>query len=539
MRARFGALIALALLSAACQLDPRALAGKPVPARGGQYTEAIVGNAGILNPLFAQEENARDINSLLYQGLVGVNAGQDIVPVLAREWIVSPDGLTYAFRVRADVRWADGEPFGVDDVLFTYGLLQDPAYSEPGAAFWREVKVSAEGDTVRFALKAPSAAFPVALTIGIIPRHAFRGLSPSAVSADPHSGPAALGTGPFLVESIARDRRTVTLKRNPYAAAPAFLDRVVFRSYPTQEDATGALLGGQVDGLGGILPAQLQSLRSRPDLEIHSLRTYTFVAALFALRPENAPLFDPVPVRQALVQGIDRAAIVKNVLGGYGEPAPGPIPPSDWAYKAAAADRAAHDPKAAAQALEASGWLLTPGSPFRSKGGRSLTIDLVTTDAYPYRQVADLIAEQLRSIGVEIRVEGVAASALVSRYLIGRNFQMAVAAFDNGPDPDQFALWHSGQPKDSVTFGDSLPRQALIDKDLEDGRATTDRRRRAAAYADFQDLMADAAPAAFLYEPHYLYAVARRVKGFRTDAVIEPAGRFAYISSWYLNTRVH
>jgi ABC-type transport system substrate-binding protein len=58
-----------------------------------------------------------------------------------------------------------------------------------------------------------------------------------------------------------------------------------------------------------------------------------------------------------------------------------------------------------------------------------------------------------------------------------------------------------------------------------------------AAYADFQDLMQDAAPAAFLFEPHYAYLVSNRVRGLRTSAVIEPVDRFQHVAEWYVVTR--
>ena len=95
---------------------------------------------------------------------------------------------------------------------------------------------------------------------------------------------------------------------------------------------------------------------------------------------------------------------------------------------------------------------------------------------------------------------------------------MALEAFDDGPDPDQFGLWHSGAPAGSLNFaGPLVPKQALIDKDLEDGRANSDPTARRAAYADFQNLTSDAAPALFLFEPHYDYIVLKRVQGCEAD----------------------
>jgi len=162
-------------------------------------------------------------------------------------------------------------------------------------------------------------------------------------------------------------------------------------------------------------------------------------------------------------------------------------------------------------------------------------VELVAADSYPSHQVADALAAQLLNIGIQINVKAVPASQLVQKYLIGRNYQMALVSFDVGPDPDQYSLWHSGADPASLNFAYSRG-WGLIDSDLENGRAAVDAQARLAAYIDFQMLMADAAPAIFLYSARYDYAVSQRVHGVRINKVIEPADRFQYVTEWYVNT---
>ena len=104
----------------------------PKPARGGTAVEALIGQATVLNPLFETNESMRDVDSLIYQGLTAVDGQQDVIGVLASDWAVSPDHLTYTFDIRDGVKWADGEAFGADDVLFTFGggyqIALAPAY---------------------------------------------------------------------------------------------------------------------------------------------------------------------------------------------------------------------------------------------------------------------------------------------------------------------------------------------------------------------------------------------------------------------------
>jgi peptide/nickel transport system substrate-binding protein len=112
---------------------------------------------------------------------------------------------------------------------------------------------------------------------------------------------------------------------------------------------------------------------------------------------------------------------------------------------------------------------------------------------------------------------------------------MALVVFDVGPDPDLFTLWHSGAEPGTLNFA-YAHGWGLIDKDLEDGRASVDQPARLAAYADFQALIADQAPAIFLYSAHYDYAVSQRVRGVHLNHVIEPEDRFQYVTDWYVNT---
>jgi peptide/nickel transport system substrate-binding protein len=517
------------------------------PVQGGQVVEAIAGTAGPLNPLYEQGVNEKEIDSLIYQGLTAVNPRQQVVGLLARSWAVSADGLAYTFSLRRDVRWADGAPFNADDVIFTYSTLQSPDYLQPTQQQWKSVAIEKVDDMqVKFTLKAPSAAFPLELRQGILPKHAFQGVRIADMTRSPRSGARAIGTGPFKVGTISSDRHFVTLDRNQYANPRPYLDHFVFRSYPSLGDAVDAVSRGEADTVGDLLPQGISALAKRPDLTLKEIRTFNFAAVLFNLTPDLAVYFQPPAVRQALNQAIDRKAIVSGVLEGHADAATGPIPPTDWAYARETANKYPYNPVQAAKTLQDAGWTMNMTTGVLDKGGHSFQVHLVTADAYPYRPVAEAVRDQLRLIGVQVQVDPVPATVLVSKYLVGKQFQLALADFENGSDPDQSSLWHSGASADSLNFtsADRLPKQALIDKDLEDGVARTengvvktDEASRKLAYADFQDLMADAAPAIFLFEPHYTYVISRRVRGVRTNPVIEPIDRFQYVTDWFAATQ--
>lgn len=509
------------------------LASNASGARGGSrpFTEAMIGTPGYLNPLYAGDDNARDIDALVYQGLTRIGPDQQPAPLLARDVKASPDARSFEVKLRTGVLWADGQPFNADDVMFTVAALQDAGYTAPEAANWRGVVAKrAADDEVDFKLAAPDAAFPSLLRIGILPSHLFRGHDPSAITASAYSAAKALGTGPFMVDSISADRGTVRLKANPHADPAPKLDAFVFQRYSSLADAAAALTRGEVDGLGGLAAPEVAGL-GRSVARLHEQRSFSFSAMLFGDDPQLA---SPA-VRRALNQAVDRGALVHRVLAGHADPSQTSIPPSDWAYSTAAAARYPYDPGAAAAALDAAGWSFPAQGVVREKDGRQLAVTLVVAADFPDRQVADLLRSQLGRIGVQVTVETVSAKDLLSRHIVIRSYQAALVSLDNGPDPDQFAFWHSSEKAFPLNFS-SLPKQSFIDKDLEDGRATSDRDARLAAYGDLQSLLADAAPALFLYEPHYEYAVSPRVAGVRLNATVDAADRFEYVTDWSLAT---
>ena len=512
------------------------MATVPKPARGGTAVEALVGQATVLNPLFETNESTRDVNSVIYQGLTAVDSQQNVVGVLASGWSVSPDHLSYTFDIRAGVKWADGQPFGADDVLFTYKVLQDLEYQQPGADNWRQVGVAA-GATgqVVFTLRAPDASFPLSLRVGIIPKHIFAGMAPDQIEASPYSGIRAFGTGSFKVGSI--NQLAITLDRNPYAVPQPYLDHLVLRTYPATDpqSAIRAVLTGAADLVGGIQPQEVSTLQGRTDLTVQEARMFTNSFVTFNGDGDGKTFFGDSKIRVALVQAINRQRVVSDVFAGRADSDPTPIPTADWAYSPAAANLHPYDPAAAGTALDAAGWLLDPSSKLRTKKGVPFKVSLVAADSYPNQQIAAAISNQLAEIGVEVDVKPLPASKLLQDNVLTHKYQMALISIDVGPDPDQYSLWHSGIDPGSLNFAYSRG-WGLIVKDLEDGRAAVDPPSRLAAYIDFQMLMADAAPAIFIYASRYEYAVSQRVHGVHMNKAIDPYERFQYVTDWYVNT---
>ncbi len=511
---------------------------RPIPAATGTYTEGVVGRLGSLNPLFVEgDENARALASLIFEGLTRIEPGGEVGGALAQEWERNADEKTYRFTLRRGVRWADGHPLLADDALFTIRLVQDSAYQ--GTLFagnWRGAQAEVEDpEHLRVTLPAPSAAFLAnAAELPILPHHVFASASPAGIRNHPYNL-QPFGTGPFRVAHRKGD--LITLDRNPTARRAPFLERINIRSFNTDEDAAAALRRGDIDGLAEpprVAALSLPAARVR----LYSAETYRYASLLFNLKPDVS-YFQDRRVRQAIGKAIDRPRLIRDALAKQASLSDGPIPPAiSWAVNPQLRPLG-YDVSDAQRLLDEAGWReLAPDAPRVNGSGQAFRISLVVgQEQAPLRTVAQYISDDLLKVGIEVEVVAVNPADLLRRFLRPRAFELALVTFDNGSDPDVFLFWHSSAAASGGFNFVSMRRNVFIDRDLEEGRATSDRALRQLAYFDFQRRLAEELPAVFLFSPRFIYAVNRRVKGIALDTTLEPSMRFRGVEHWYVDTR--
>lgn len=503
---------------------------RPVP--GGAYVEAVVGQPLSLNPLaHPNDPVTRDVGRLVYAGLVEVVDGTRIAGALARDWSTTPDGLTYTFRLRPDVRWHDDQNVTSADVLATVALLQSPAYPGPRevADIWRSVRAEApDAGTVVFHLQQPFAPFIEACSVAVLPRHLF-GTDSSANLLDHPNSYLPIGAGPFRLRAI--DSGGISLIRNDaYFGARPFLEEVHFRFFPDANTAAKALVDGTVDGFAGVSRLGLPPPNGGSvSFTAHEAPLFGQQLILF-LSEDNAILREP-GVRRAISRALDRWAIVDGALGGQGVPAYGPIPAYSWAYSSLVEQ--GPDLGQAARLLDDTGWV---GAPIRSRAGRELRVELATTTDERDAAVGEAVAVQLGSAGFRVAIQPFEPLELYRERLSARRFDLAVVSVSLGTsDPDPSWLWHSSQRVDGLNF--AAYANPVADDLLARGRAESDPGRRLDALVAFQSLWENDVPSVVLASPLLVYTMSSRVHGVRLGIVPEPSARFQHMDEWYVQTQ--
>lgn len=509
---------------------------KPVPIAGGTYVEGTVGQPQYLNPVFASgNDTDDDFIKLLFAGLFRFDPQHFVVPNLAESFTVSPDEKTYTVVLKPNLVWSDGEPLTVDDVLFTFGLIQDPAMKSPLYGSFRTVTVERVDDrTLKFTLEKPLAPFLSSLSVGILPEHRWRDVQPNTARLN-KLNLEPIGAGPYRIAEIRYDAggniRFTRFEPNPYwsGTAPRIAD-LNFRFFADPESALAGLKQGKVDGLSYITSDEKAAVDA-VGTRILPLRLPQYTALFLNLKRSD---LGTAKVREALALALDRPAITREATNGTASVIHGPLP-QGFLGSTPAESPHPFDAARAAALLDEAGWKKSEDG-VRRQGKDELKLVLTTSDRTDYAKAAGLIEQAWDALGINTTVDLVPAVKMQREIIRPRNYDVILFGQIIGADPDPFPFWHSSQERDpGLNLAIFFNKE--IDKLLEDARGTTNLTDRTTKYAEFQNRLNQIIPAIFLYQPSYLYVLPKKVKGFAQESLVEPSDRFSDITNWYMNTR--
>lgn len=499
------ALGAPTIAAAAPTTAPAATAAAPAGQRGGTVRFPL-GSDPVPNPITVPGGLASIFgNKALFNSLVRYDS-KTLAPVgdLAEGWTFAPDGRALTFKLREGVKWHDGRPFGAEDVKFTFDTMMRREVNARFRSNIRGVTEAVVDDprtvTLRLANPVPSLPIQLGYNIHMIPKHLLEGQdinAPRDFLAKP------IGTGPFkFVE--ATPGSTLTVERNPdfHFGAP-LLDRIIFRIVPDINAQLAQLRSGELDFML-MEPDQVDSVRGVQNIVVQNAAQVNYYYIAYN---NERPVFREKAVRQALTMGIDRGAIVRDVLGGAGQVAHGPINPLlAWAYTDDVR-KIPFDQNGARSMLDEAGWRAGAGG-VREKNGERLSFELIVDKGNTTREsVAQIAQQQWKAIGVEARINVMEFNASLDRFNKG-NYDAIVEWYITPPDPDVSAWYSTGGTSNQWKF--SNPQ---VDDLLAQARTETDLNKRGALYKQFLGIIAEEVPITYLYYPQEIRGLSSRLQG--------------------------
>jgi peptide/nickel transport system substrate-binding protein len=471
-----------------------ACTGTPTPSAGGRpdNTALVLAEAtepAALNPLAGY---APDGSAKIFDGLLEHAADGSVKPVLAKALPeVSADGKSWTITIPAGIKFSNGAPLTVADVLATYRALLDPVVASPLRARYSMLTAVDQVDagTVRFDLAYPYAPFPQLLTLGILPATS---LTPAVPVGRSPIDTKPIGTGPYVLASWTKGRSMVLTANPTYFGGAPKVKRVTVEF--AADDATRAadLRAGKLDG-AAVSPEQAATFAQSNAFNIltdpsSDLRAITL--------PAHAAATSDPAVRLALNLAVNRASLVTRELNGHGSAAITPMPTVLPEFIEPDATLA-YDPDRAENLLQTGGWLPGPDG-IRARDGvtAAITLDYPTGDTLD-KALAEAFATSAQEIGVKVTTVALPPDQVSARQGADATLISTGDPFD--PDLGLYNLLDSTSGGDPTGYADPA-----VDTALNTGRHSIDPAQRAVAYRAFQRAyLADPAMVTLAFTDHF------------------------------------
>ena len=485
---------------------------------GGTYIEATVGRVNSMNPLFATTSSEKVLSRLMFATLASDDYSGHTGPALASHIGYTDDGKTWRIHLRDGLSWSDGEPITNKDVMFTIGLIQNPAVSTIYTANLEGVKVREEenGDIV-FSLPSAYADFESALAIPIVPEHVLKD-TPLKTLAEADFSKSPVTSGAFYfnaVQGVDDDERVYYLTANPnYYLGKPMVSSFAIHTYEDDDDILAALKSGAVTAtaeLDGTITDQVSS-------ETHTKRYSKINAGVFAFFNNSRSALSNADMRRAIRLGLNLAEI-----------------------RAAAPDTEALDLPILGSQITLSNLPSIPSGDSETakakiaelSGDNKINLEIATVNSGYLPEVAEKFAENLRALGFEANVSAYAESQeFVANIISKRNYDILIYEVELGADPDPLAYYYSSQAQ-AAGLNLSNYRNSLVDDLLIGARGTTDTALRARKYEKFLEYWATDAPAVGLYQANMTYIYNKNVQTYNDSNILVTAlDRFLDVENW-------
>ena len=469
------------------------------------------------SPLFNEEVPAAQVDALLYGGLVKLDSNLQPIADLAERvptlqngdvtWNRAAGTMDVSYRLRAGLRWSDGQPLTSADVAYTWQLIVNPqvqgVLSPDGYQSISHVDIH---DAQRFTLHFDRV-YPKYLNLfpAILPQHRLGAIAPEKLGGDPFWGRPDVVSGPFKISEMVPDDHITLIRNDAWSQGRPgrrpHLDSIIYRLYPDSGQLLDAARAGQVSLALEIPDDQLATLTNTGSATTQHRSQLAYEQVTFNQADPNPVTGQPPPWKddpallQALRMAIDRPGMVKKFFRGQAQLADSPIPSALASF---------HDPNvavsydlaSATRLLDGDGWAVGPDG-IRSKKGRRLSFHLVTALGSPLRNaIRDRMIADWHKLGAEVIPTEAHPSELFSGYAEGGllergQYEAGLWTWSIGPDPDGvYPLEHSSQiPTDqNQGLGSNFGRfnSPDLDRNLDRGRATLVMIERAKAYAAFE-----------------------------------------------------
>ena len=554
--------LAVALVATACaspQSTPATSAtAKPAatdaPVRGGTAIVAIWQEPSTLAAHYANQTVTTIVNNGVLEGLAETTTDGEYIPTLATRIptvanggvVVKGTKLDVTWELKPGLKWSDGEPVDSADIKFTWEIwMKDPKVNNRTG--FSEIESIDLPNNLTAVVHYKSIYAPYPVNFGsLMPRHL---LEKEADISKTDYVRKPMGTGPFKVTDF-KAGDSITIERNPnYRGAPdkPYLDKIIFKSVPSSQVALAQLQAGEVHAMWNLTEAQTPDVEKSTGLALQVVQgpTVERIELNTAVNKEYPdpnsvhPVLGDIEMRKALLYATPKQQLIDKLLFGKAKPGSSPVSQGWAAYKQ---PQESYDQAKANATLDKAGWVKGSDG-IRTKNGVRASLTYATTTGDQLRErVQQVLVDEWKAIGVEVKIQNQPSSVLLSGSCTGKDprklgtFDLIMYASTPGIDPHSTIAtrYHSRQiPTRADCAGQNYTRfkNPDADKAIEEAGATLDLEKRKSAYATSMKLLNDAYVIIWLYDRANIDARVNALQGWQPNVW----RRFTWnVQDWWL-----
>lgn len=383
-----------------------------------------------LNPTAGVLVSEYEVWNLHYATLTDKAAADfETIPGLAESWEGSDDGLTYTYTLREGLLWSDGQPLTADDVAWNINTSRDQGWSNHISTTVNLDAEAVDERTVRITSSVPDPKLPN-MDVYLVPRHIWEPVATDAEAIVGYDGLDGVGSGPFTISEF-RDQQSVTMVANPnywgWEGEEPPIDQVIFRFFSNPDAMVAALQQGEIDAAQTIPSGSVEALEGAENIEVVSGLQGGFDEIAInggAAEGQPHPALADVNVRTAIFHGVDREAVIEDLLFGYAEPLETISPSADpkWIPEIPEDNQFTYDVETANQILDEGGYMDTDGDGIREMPDGTSPLVLrhgVNTNTDQGAAIGELFSGWMAEIGIGVELQALDSDQLFEAIVTG------------------------------------------------------------------------------------------------------------------------
>jgi len=514
----------------------------------------IPADINTFNPLFALSVDEGAITELLFLSLIDFRWNNQLgevepFPMLAESWEWAEDNSSITFNLRNDVLWSDGEPFTVEDIIFSldvysdpevqsrlYGIFEDFYTDEENHIDINKTFVVKSNYELQIKFKPESSPDLFDVVHPVIPKHIYEKYERKDLStADENFVPVT--NSPFLLKKWDRNQTiTFSTNKNSFLYDEKSINELIFKIIPDYTSRLTQLKKNEIDFMELVSTEDVSDLAGMENLNLKTIdgREYDYIG-WNNIDPEEynksgkiSPnkFFGKREIRIALTHAINRQEILEEYLYNYGTLAATPVSPIFTYIINEDLEQYNYDPAKAKNILSKQGWHDTNNNGVIDKNGIEFKFTLAIPGGNPLRRYAStIITNNLKAVGIDVSIETMEMGAFIDN-LIAKKMNAWMAAWYIPIPIELKAFWNSDLQNTQMNFVSY--QNIAVDNMMDELTIIHSNESKKQMYFEFQRIIHEDQPMTFMYWISNIVGINNRIEHLN----VSPLGAITHCWEW-------